>query len=107
MLLSLLALFAVAEVTVLAAVCIALVGLFMSMFTVSGMTAVIELKPSSGSAWYSTFYNVGIGSGPLVGGFALQEWGLRSTPLAGAAIGVLALSLLLGTDLRLRRQHPA
>jgi DHA1 family inner membrane transport protein len=105
MLLSLLAMFAVAKVTILAAICIALTGLFMSVFTVGGMTAVIELKPSSGAAWYSTFYNVGIGSGPLAGGFALQQWGLRSTPLAGALIGAVALSVLVGTDLRLRR-HP-
>ncbi|HWD69339.1 MAG TPA: MFS transporter [Solirubrobacteraceae bacterium] len=105
MLLSLLALFAVAKMTVLAAVFIALVGLFMSVFTVAGMTAVIELKPSNGSAWYSTFYNVGIGSGPLAGGFALQEWGLRSTPLAGAAIGAVALAVLVGTDLHLRRHR--
>lgn len=105
MLLALIGLFAVAKVTVLAAVFIALIGLFMSVFTVAGMTAVIELKPSNGGAFYSTFYNVGIGSGPLVGGFALQEWGLRSTPLAGVAIGAVALSVLVGTELHLRRQH--
>jgi predicted MFS family arabinose efflux permease len=105
MLLSLLGLFAVAKVTLLAAVCIALIGLFMSVFTVAGMTAVIELKPSNGGAFYSTFYNVGIGSGPLVGGFALQEWGLRSTPLAGVAIGVVALAVLVGTELHLRRHN--
>jgi MFS transporter, DHA1 family, inner membrane transport protein len=105
MLLSLVAMFVFAKVTVLAAVFIALAGLGMSVFTVAGMTAVIELKPSNGSAWYSTFYNVGIGSGPLAGGFALREWGLRATPLAGVAIGSLALALLVGSDLRLRRQH--
>jgi len=104
MLLSLLLLFALAKVTVLAAACVALVGLFVSVFTVAGMTAVIELKPSNGSAWYSTSYNVGIGSGPLIGGFALQAWGLRATPLAGAAIGIVAVALLVGTDLRLRRR---
>lgn len=105
MVLSLVGLFAVAKVTLLAALFIALVGLFTSVFTVAGMTAVIELKPSNGGAFYSTFYNVGIGSGPLVGGFALQEWGLRSTPLAGVAIGAVALSVLVGTELHLRRQH--
>jgi DHA1 family inner membrane transport protein len=105
MLVALLGMFAFAKVTILAAVFIALAGLFMSVFTVGGMTAVIELKPSNGAAWYSTFYNVGIGSGPLAGGFALQQWGLRSTPLAGALIGAVALSVLVGTDLRLRR-HP-
>ena len=104
MLLSLLAMFAFAKVTLLAAVFIALSGLGMSVFTVAGMTAVIELKPSNGSAWYSTAYNVGIGTGPLAGGFALQQWGLRATPLAGVAIGAVALALLVGTDLRLHRQ---
>jgi DHA1 family inner membrane transport protein len=105
MLLALVAMFACAKVAVLAAVFIALAGLGMSVFTVAGMTAVIELKPSNGSAWYSTFYNVGIGSGPLAGGFALREWGLRATPLAGVVIGSVALALLLGSDLRLRQHH--
>ncbi len=69
------------------------------------MTAVIELKPSNGSAWYSTAYNVGIGTGPLVGGLALGVWGLRATPLAGVAIGLVALTLMVGTELRLRHHH--
>jgi DHA1 family inner membrane transport protein len=106
MLLALVAMFACAKVAVLAAVFIALAGLGMSVVTVAGMTAVIELKPSNGSAWYSTFYNVGIGSGPLAGGFALREWGLRATPLAGVVIGSVALALLVGSDLRLRRHQP-
>ena len=63
------------------------------------------MRPSNGSAWYSTAYNVGIGTGPLAGGFALQQWGLRSAPLAGAAIGAVALALLVGSDLRLHRRH--
>jgi DHA1 family inner membrane transport protein len=105
MLLSLVGMFAFAKVTLLAALLFALAGLGMSVFTVGGMTAVIELKPSNGSAWYSTAYNVGIGTGPLAGGFALQQWGLRSAPLAGAAIGAVALALLVGSDLRVHRRH--
>jgi predicted MFS family arabinose efflux permease len=105
MLLALLGMFALAKVTLLAAVLFALAGLGQSIFTVAGMTAVIELKPSNGSAWYSTAYNVGIGTGPLAGGLALQEWGLRSTPLAGAAIGALALFLIVGADRRLRHHR--
>lgn len=105
MLLALLGMFAFAKLTLLAAVMFALVGLGQSIYTVAGMTAVIELKPSNGSAWYSTAFNVGIGTGPIVGGLALGDWGLRSTPLAGAVIGVAALALILGTDLRMRR-HP-
>ena len=105
MLLADLGMFGFGRVTLLAAVLFALTGLGMSIFTVAGMTAVIELKPSNGSAWYSTAYNVGIGSGPLVGGLALQEWGLRATPLAAVAIGIVALALLVGSDLRLQRHH--
>ncbi len=105
MLLGLLGMFALAKLTLLAAVMFGLVGLCQSIFTVAGMTAVIELKPSNGSAWYSTAYNVGIGTGPLAGGLALSEWGLRATPLAGFAIGVAALALILVTDLRLRHRH--
>jgi predicted MFS family arabinose efflux permease len=105
MLLSLLGMFIFAKVTLLAAVFLALAGLGQSAFTVAGMTAVIELKPSNGSAWYSTAYNVGIGAGPLAGGLALQTWGLRSTPLAGVVIGAFALALIVGTDLGLRHQQ--
>jgi MFS transporter, DHA1 family, inner membrane transport protein len=105
MLLADVGLFAFAHVTLLAAGLFALTGLGMSAFTVAGMTAVIELKPSNGSAWYSTAYNVGIGSGPLAGGLALREWGLRATPLAGVAIGLAALALIVGADLRLRRNR--
>jgi MFS transporter, DHA1 family, inner membrane transport protein len=105
MLLSLLGMFAFAKVTLLAAVLFALAGLGQSLFTVAGMTAVIELKPSNGAAWYSTAYNVGIGTGPLVGALALGVWGLRATPLAGVAIGLVALTLIVGTDLRLRQHH--
>ena len=102
-LLALIGLFAFAKVTLLAAVLIALASLGQSAFTVAGSTAVIELKPSDGSAWYSTAYNIGIASGPLVGAVALQEWGLRSAPLAGAAIAVAAVLLMVGAELRLRQ----
>ena len=105
MLLSLLGMFAFAKVTLLASLLFALAGLGQSAFTVAGMAAVIELKPSNGSAWYSTAYNVGIGAGPLAGGLALRDWGLRATPVAGAVIGAVALALIIGTDLRLRRHH--
>jgi DHA1 family inner membrane transport protein len=105
MLLALLGLFAFAKVTLLAAVFLALVGVGLSLFTVAGLTAAIELKPSNGSAWYSTAYNVGIGTGPLAGGFALQQWGLRAAPLAGVMIGAVALGLMIGTNRRLRHQH--
>ncbi len=105
MLLALLGLFLFARITLLAVVCVALAGLGQSVFTVAGMNAVIQVKPSNGSAWYSTAYNVGIGAGPIVGGVALQTWGLRATPLAGVAIGLVALLLLLAADPSLRRDR--
>ncbi|HET9094496.1 MAG TPA: MFS transporter [Solirubrobacteraceae bacterium] len=105
MLLALIGMFLLAHVALLAAVCVALAGLGQSIFTVAGITAVIEVKPSNGSAWYSTAYNVGIGAGPIAGGVALQTWGLRATPLTGAAIGLVALTLLLGGDPTLRRRR--
>ena len=105
MVVAMVGMFVAGRVTLLAAVLFAMAGLGQSVFTVGGMTAVIELKPSNGSAWYSTAYNIGIATGPLAGGLALQEWGLRATPLAGAAIGLVALTLMVGTDIRLRHHH--
>ncbi len=102
MLLSLTALFLAAKVTLVAVPLIVFAWLGQGIFTVAGMTAVIELKPSNGSAWYSTAYNVGIAAGPLAGGLALRLWGLRATPLAGVTIGLVALTLMVGTELRLR-----
>jgi predicted MFS family arabinose efflux permease len=105
MLLALLGLFAFAHMTLVAAVFLALAALGQSLFTVAGLAAVIELKPSNGSAWYSTAYNVGIGTGPLLGGLALQVWGLRAAPLAGALIAAVALAVMAGARLWLRRGH--
>jgi predicted MFS family arabinose efflux permease len=49
---------------------------------------------------------VGIGTGPLAGGFTLQQWGLRAAPLAGVGIAAVALALMIGSNLRLRQhQH--
>jgi predicted MFS family arabinose efflux permease len=102
---SLVCLFAFARVTLLAAVFIALASLGQSAFTVAGSTAVIELKPSDGSAWYSTAYNIGIATGPLAGALTLHEWGLRAAPLAGVVIAAAAVTLMVGAELRLRN-HP-
>jgi predicted MFS family arabinose efflux permease len=103
--LALLGLFAFAKVALVAIVFITVAGVGISLFTVAGSTAVIELKPSDGSAWYSTAYNVGIATGPLTGAITLQQWGLRALPLASVVVGIVGLSLLVGTDLRLRHRH--
>ncbi len=97
-LVSLIGLFVFGKVALVAAAFMALASLGQSAFTVAGSTAVIELKPSDGSAWYSTAYNIGIASGPLVGAVALRQWGLRSAPLAGAAIAVAAVVLMVGAS---------
>jgi predicted MFS family arabinose efflux permease len=103
-LVSLIGLFVFGKVALVAAVFMALASLGQSAFTVAGSTAVIELKPSDGSAWYSTAYNIGIASGPLAGALALHTWGLRSAPLAGAALAVTAVLLMVGAELRLHHR---
>lgn len=74
-----------------------LASLGQSVFTVSGQLAVITLGPENGSAWYSTAFNVGIASGPLLGGLTLDSWDIRATPLAGAAVAAVAV-LSLGSS---------
>lgn len=105
MVVALLALFGLGTEALLAAVFLAVNGLGQSLLTVAGQTAIIELGPPSGTAWYSSAYNVGIASGPLVGGLALRTWELRATPLAGACVAALSFGLLVATGARTRRSR--
>jgi DHA1 family inner membrane transport protein len=100
---ALLCLFAFAKGPVLAALFLALNSLGLGLLSVSGQTAVIELGPHDGTAWFSTAYNVGIATGPLIGGLALATTGLRSTALAGALLAGAALCLVLCTSRRVER----
>ena len=62
------------------------------------LTRVLVVAPRStdiASAWYSASFNAGIASGPVVGGLVLSHLGLRSTPLIGGLLAVLALALAL------------
>jgi DHA1 family inner membrane transport protein len=107
---ALLCLFLFAKQTPLAAVFIALDGLGLGLLVVAAQTAVIELSPQAaeiGTAWFSSAFNGGIASGPLIGALVLSTSGLRATALAGAAIAAAAVGLLLFTDRLAARRRPA
>lgn len=73
----------------------ALVSLGFGGFVVGAQTGVLVSAPRSAdiaTAWYSASFNVGIASGPLLGGLALSTIGLRQTVLVG---GVLAAGALV------------
>lgn len=98
MTLALLCLFAFAKLTVLAALFVALNSLGLGLLSVAGQTAVIDHGPHNGTAWFSTAFNVGIATGPLIGALTLATSGLRSTALAGALIAAAALGLVLSAN---------
>jgi len=89
----------------------ALEGFGLSAGTVCLQTRVLLFAPSStdmATAWYSTSFNVGIASGPAIGGLVLTELGLRTAPLVGGLLLVAALGVLLGERLTgLRSADPA
>jgi predicted MFS family arabinose efflux permease len=61
-------------------------------------TGVLVVAPGStdiASAWYSASFNVGIASGPVIGGLVLSALGLRSTPLIGALLVGAALAVVV------------
>jgi predicted MFS family arabinose efflux permease len=97
MALALLGLFALGAEPLLAIALLALLGLGQSLMTVGNQLAVMEHGPVNGTAWYSTVYNLGIGSGPLLGALALRGGGLRDTPLLGALVALAALAVLAGS----------
>jgi len=69
---------------------------------ISMQTRVLVLAPHStdiATAWYSASYNAGIASGPVIGGLVLSGLGLRSTPLVGGLLAVLALAVVLSEPL--------
>ena len=73
-------------------------GFAMASFAVSTQTRVFVVAPHStdiASAWYSASYNAGIASGPVIGGLMLSGFGLRSTPLAGGLLALLALAVVI------------
>jgi MFS transporter, DHA1 family, inner membrane transport protein len=103
MALSLLCLFVFAKQTALASLFVAGDSLGLGLLGVAGQTSVIDHGPHNGTAWFSTAYNVGIASGPLIGGLTLSTAGLRFTALAGALIAAAALTLALSANRRQAR----
>jgi predicted MFS family arabinose efflux permease len=106
---ALLCLFAFAHQTVLAPAFIALDNLGLGLLDVAAQTAVIEIGPQDaeiGTAWFSSAFNAGIASGPLVGALALSASGLRATALAGAAIAAVALAVLVFPERLVARLAP-
>jgi predicted MFS family arabinose efflux permease len=74
---------------------------------VAVQTAVLTYAPGRtdiATAWFSAAFNVGIAAGPLIGGLALTNLGLRSTALAGAVLATAAL--LAALNLRSGRIGP-
>jgi DHA1 family inner membrane transport protein len=57
----------------------------------SHVLVVAPRRTDIASAWYSASFNVGIATGPLVGGLVLSTLGLRFTPLVGSALVLLGL----------------
>ena len=103
MALSMLCLFGFAKNAALAGLFIAVNSLGLGQLDVAAQTAVIDLGPHDGTAWFSTAFNVGIATGPLIGGLALTTTGLRSTALIGGLIAAAALGLALSANRRVAR----
>ena len=57
----------------------------------SHVLVVAPRRTDIASAWYSASFNIGIATGPLVGGAVLSTAGLRWLPLAGGALALLGL----------------
>lgn len=95
MALAMLGLFIFAKQAALAALFVALNSFGLGQFDVAAQTAVIDLGPHDGTAWFSTAFNIGIGIGPLIGGLTLSTAGLRSTALVGGLIATAAMAFTL------------
>jgi DHA1 family inner membrane transport protein len=115
----------VAMVTPVALIVVALLGLYLaggsrlgaaaflalSGFALSGVptamqSRIMQVAPGStdiASAGNSAAFNVGVAGGALVGGLLLPHFGVRSTALAGSVFAVLALAIVIGEPLVVRR----
>ncbi len=72
----------------------------------SHVLVVAPRRTDIASAWYSASFNVGIATGPLVGGLVLSTLGLRFTPLVGSALVLLGLAAVI-VESRSGRRAPA
>ena len=67
-------------------------------------TASVRIRDTA-SAVYTTAFNMGIGLGAFVGALLLAQVGLATVPLVYVGILVLALALVLLSDLVMRRRR--
>lgn len=68
-------------------------GFMITIFNLSFQSQIITLAPKATAIAMSIFsgiYNVGIGSGALIGGFVEQDFGIEYIGYVGGAIGVVA-----------------
>jgi len=66
-------------------------------------TASVRIRDTA-SAVYTTAFNIGIGLGAFVGAFLLAQVGLGTVPFVYVGIIVVALALVLASDLVIRRR---
>ena len=66
-------------------------------------TASVRIRDTA-SAVYTTAFNIGIGLGAFVGAFLLAQVGLGTVPFVYVGILVVALALVLFSDLVIRRR---
>jgi predicted MFS family arabinose efflux permease len=69
-------------------------------------TASVRIRDVA-SAYLTTSFNIGIGGGALVGGLVLDRYGVGSLPWVDLGITLLALVVILVTDVWLRRRELA
>jgi len=80
----------------------ALEGFGLASMDILLLTSVLVVAPhstDSASAWYSASYNAGIAAGPVIGALVLSGLGLRSTPLVGGLLAVVAMTVVLSERL--------
>jgi DHA1 family inner membrane transport protein len=110
LLISVLTLGLLPNVVGLALVAFFLWGLAMGLLPPLLQTRMLHAAPArirdTASAFYTTAFNVGIGGGALVGSLVLADFGVEVLPFVYAAILVLAIVLVIVSDLLLR-QRPA
>jgi DHA1 family inner membrane transport protein len=81
---------------------LALSGFALSGVPTAMQSRIMHVAPGStdvASAGNSAAFNVGVAGGALIGGLLLPWVGVRSTALAGAAIAVVALVIVVGEPL--------
>ncbi|MDO4433803.1 MAG: sugar transporter [Alysiella sp.] len=73
-------------------------GLAMGGLALCMIMRVLQYAPDAtdvANAIYSGIFNIGIGSGALLGGVVMRHWGLENVGLVGAMLAALALAIFV------------